>query len=65
MSRCQDTLDTADRYARARLYQAALGWAVCALGLGALYLGNVPVAMALVAIGGKLMPTGTFMGPKQ
>ena len=64
MSRAEDTLDTGDLYAKARLYQQGLGAFICVLGVIALAFGNPELALILVGIGAKLMPTGTFMGPK-
>lgn len=63
-SRNQDTQGTGDLYAKARTQQTALGVVVCALGLLAWYLKSPEIALILVGIGAKLMPTGMILGPK-
>ena len=63
-ARTEDTINTGDAYARARTQQTALGVVVCALGLVAAYMKQYELALLLVGIGAKLMPTGTFMAPK-
>lgn len=64
MSRTDDSLDTRDLYAKARLYQQGLGAFVCVIGVVALALGHEEIALILVGIGAKLMPTPTIMGPR-
>lgn len=62
--RTEDTQETGDPYAKARLIQSAIGLGFAALGGALLFFDHPVEGAALIAVGMGLVPVKTMVAPK-